>query len=66
MALAREQAENPPRQVKTDGLRSCQDAMPRAFPTRPVKPGFSKGIKAEININLSERLQELSVIRITR
>jgi len=57
LALARERAENPPRQIKTDGLRSYRDAVPRAFPTRPVKPGVSQGIKAEINNNLSERLQ---------
>ena len=57
LALARERADNPPRQIKTDGLRSYRDAVPRAFPTRPVKPGVSQGIKSEINNNLSERLQ---------
>ena len=57
LALARERAENPPQQIKTDGLRSYHDAVPRAFPTRPVKPVVSQGIKAEINNNLSERLQ---------
>ena len=31
--------------------------MPRAFPTRRVKHVVSKGIRAEINNNLSERLQ---------
>ncbi len=31
--------------------------MPRAFPTRPVKPVASQGIRAEISNNLSERLQ---------
>ena len=57
LALARERADNPPRQIKTDGLRSYRDAVPRAFPTRPVKPGVSQGIRAEINNNLSDRLQ---------
>ncbi len=57
LSLARERAENPPQQVKTDGLRSYRDALPRAFPTRPVKHVVSKGIRAEINNNLSERLQ---------
>ena len=57
LAMARQRAENPPRQVKTDGLRSYRDAMPRAFPTHPVKHAVSQGIKAEINNNLSERLQ---------
>ena len=56
-ALARERAQSPPRQVKTDGLRSYRRAMPRAFPTRKVEPVVSKGIRAEINNNLSERLQ---------
>ena len=57
LALARERADNPPRQIKTDGLRSYRDAVPRAFPTRPVKPDVSQGIKSEINNNLSDRLQ---------
>ena len=57
LAMARQRANNPPRQLKTDGLRSYQDAVPLAFPTHPVKPVVSKGIKAEINNNLSERLQ---------
>ena len=57
LALARERSSNPPRQVKTDGLRSYQDAVPRAFPTHPVKHVVSQGIRAQINNNLSERLQ---------
>ena len=57
LSLARERAENPPAEVKTDGLRSYRDALPRAFPTRRVKHTVSKGIRAEINNNLSERLQ---------
>ena len=56
-SLAREQAENHPEEIKTDGLRSYADAMPRAFPIRKVKHTISKGIRAEINNNLSERLQ---------
>ena len=47
LAMARQRAENPPRQVKTDGLRSYRDAMPRAFPTHLVKHVVSQGIKAE-------------------
>ena len=57
LALARQRSNNPPRQVKTDGLASYRDAVPRAFPTHPVKPVVSKGIRAQINNNLSERLQ---------
>ena len=57
LAMARQRSNNPPRQVKTDGLASYRDAMPRAFPTHPVKHIVSKGIKAQINNNLSERLQ---------
>ena len=56
LALARERAE-PPQQLKTDGLSSYRDAVPRAFPTRPVKHVVSQGIRAEINNNLSERPQ---------
>ena len=47
LAMARQRAENPPRRVKTDGLRSYRDAMPRAFPTHPMKHVVSQGIKAE-------------------
>ena len=57
LALARERAENHPEEIKTDGLRYYREALPRAFPTRPVKHIVSKGIRAEINNNLSERLQ---------
>ena len=57
LALARERAKNHPEEIKTDGLRSYSDAMPRAFPTRKVKHTISKGIRAEINNNMSERLQ---------
>ena len=56
LSLARERAENHPAEIKTDGLRSYREALPRAFPTRPVKHVVSKGIRAEINNNLSERL----------
>jgi len=57
LALARERANNPPKEVKTDGLRSYREAVPRTFPTAMVKHVVSKGIRAEINNNLSERLQ---------
>ena len=56
LSLARERAENHPAEIKTDGLKSYREALPRAFPTRPVKHIVSKGIRAEIN-NMSERLQ---------
>ena len=57
LALARERSVNPPEELRTDGLRSYRQALPRAFPTRPVKHIVSKGIRALINNNLSERLQ---------
>ena len=38
-------------------LASYRQALPRAFPTRKVKHTVSQGIRAEINNNLSERLQ---------
>ena len=56
-ALARQRSNNPPVAVKTDGLASYRDAMPRAFPTHRVRHVVSKGVKADINNNLSERLQ---------
>ena len=46
-----------PAEIKTDGLRSYRDALLRAFSTRWVKHTISKGIRAEINNNLSERRQ---------
>lgn len=57
LALARERAQSPPEQLKTDGLPSYRRAMPRAFPTRKVEHVVSQGVRAEINNNLSERLQ---------
>ena len=57
LAMARQRSNNPPRQLKTDGLASYRDAVPRAFPTHPVKHVVSQGIRAQINNNLSERLQ---------
>ena len=57
LAMARERSTNPPEVLKTDGLRSYRQALPRAFPTRKVQHTVSKGIRAQINNNLSERLQ---------
>ncbi len=57
LALARERSATHPEVLKTDGLRSYRQALPRAFPTRKVQHTVSKGIRAEINNNLSERLQ---------
>ena len=59
LAMARQRSNNPPVAVKTDGLASYRDDMPRAFPTHRVRHVVSKGVKADINNNLalSERLQ---------
>lgn len=57
MAMARERSANPPLVIKTDGLRSYREGVRNAFPTHPVKHVVSQGIRAEINNNLSERLQ---------
>ena len=57
MAMARERTANAPREIKTDGLPSYQKGVKTAFPTHPVKHVVSKGIRAEINKNLSEWLQ---------
>ena len=56
-ALARQRSNNPPVAVKTDGLASYRDAMPQAFPTHRVRHVVSKGVKADINNNLSKWLQ---------
>lgn len=57
LSLARERSATHPEEIKTDGLSSYRRALPRAFPTRVVKHTVSQGIRAEINNNLSERLQ---------
>ena len=57
MTLARERAGNPPVTIKTDGLRSYREGLKTAFRVHPVKHVVSQGIRAEINNNLSERLQ---------
>ncbi len=57
LSLARERSATHPEEIKTDGLASYRRALPRAFPTRVVKHTVSQGIRAEINNNLSERLQ---------
>ena len=57
LALARERASTAPEEIKTDGLRSYQQGGKTAFPLHPVTHVVSKGIRAEINNNLSERLQ---------
>ena len=43
--------------IKTDGLPSYRQGVKTAFPVNPVKHVVSQGIRAEINNNLSERLQ---------
>ena len=57
MALARQRSENAPQRIRTDGLRSYATGIKRAFPSHPVKHVVSQGIRAQINNNLSERLQ---------
>ncbi len=57
LSLARERSATHPEEIKTDGLSSYRRALPRAFPTRVVKHTVSQGIRAEINNNMSERLQ---------
>ena len=57
MAMARDRASSSPVEIKTDGLRSYQQGIKTAFPTRPVSHVVSKGIRAIINNNMSERLQ---------
>ena len=42
---------------ETDGLTSYQGGVSKAFPLHPVKHVVSQGIRAQINNNLSERLQ---------
>ena len=57
LSLARERAANAPQAIKTDGLPSYRQGVKTAFPVNPVKHVVSQGIRAEINNNLSERLQ---------
>ena len=57
LAMARERSANPPQRVKTDGLKSYQKGVRTAFPVHPVRHVVSQCIRAEINNNLSERLQ---------
>ncbi|MXZ92499.1 MAG: IS6 family transposase [Chloroflexi bacterium] len=57
MAMARERAANAPKTIKTDGLRSYREGIGTAFRNNPVKHVVSEGIRAELNNNLSERLQ---------
>lgn len=57
LSLARERAANALEEFKRDGLPSYQRDVKTAFPLHPVAHVVSKGIWAEINNNLSERLQ---------
>ena len=57
LSLARRRAANPPKVVKTDGLASYRQGVAVAFPVHGVRHVVSQGIRAEINNNLSERLQ---------
>lgn len=56
MAMARERAQNPPKRIKTDGLKSYQSGIASAFCNDPVQHVVSQGIRAQINNNMSERL----------
>ena len=55
MEMASEAAESHPAVIKTDGLGSYPSAISLVFPK--TKHVVSQGIQAEINNNLSERLQ---------
>lgn len=55
MEMASEAAQTHPTVIKTDGLGSYPGAISLVFPK--TKHVVSKGIRAEINNNLSERLQ---------
>ena len=55
IAKALRAAAEPPKSIKTDKLRSYSAAMEMEFPE--IKHIQSQGIRAEINNNLSERLQ---------
>lgn len=55
--MARDRAAEPPERIKTDGLRSYREGVARAFPSHVVKHVVSEGIRAQLNNNLSERLQ---------
>ena len=57
MRQARHRSANAPKRVKTDGLRSYQQAIRHAFALDEVKHVVSQGIRSEINNNFSERLQ---------
>ena len=55
MEMASEAAQSHPEVIKTDGLGSYPQAISLVFPK--TKHVVSEGIRAEINNNLSERLQ---------
>ena len=57
LAMARQRAERPPSVVKTDGLKSYNEGVFRAFRVDNIKHVVSQGTRAEINNNLSERMQ---------
>ena len=57
LSLARERAENPRRKSRLTDCGPTRKPCRGAFPTRLVKHVISKGIRAEINNNLSERRQ---------
>lgn len=55
MEMAKEAAQEDPKEIKTDRLASYNEAIATVYPyTKHVQ---SQGIRAEINNNLSERLQ---------
>ena len=57
MRMARERADKPPKVIKTDGLRSYRNGVKHVFAIDGVRHVVSEGIRADINNNLSERLQ---------
>ena len=62
LAMARERAENHPEEIKTDGLRSYSDAMPRAFPTRKSSILSARASGRKSTTTLAKGCKELSGI----
>ena len=57
MKMARESAANPPKSIRTDRMKSYPRAIKTVFGAGNVEYIQTDGIAAEVNNNLSERLQ---------
>ena len=57
LTRARNRAADPPEVVKTDGLAAYRQSVKQVFGDNQTEHVVSKGIRAVINNNLSERLQ---------